>query len=201
MQSSQEISPTGEGVRDQPSELGTDRYRDVSASRRPLPAPEPSASVTSADCGRKQKGYESDTRRAEERQLARGTLRAGGRGVVPGHRRHQAARCSPTGWTAREPTWMRFRPLIVDDEQGELHCSSSDEVDPYGVTWVLARFPAPSRRGSRRGPCSRSRPRLGPTAGAVGPRERPRCDACGLKWIADAVTVAADRVEDAGIAR
>ena len=41
---------------------------------------------------------------------------------------------------------MRFRPLIVDDEQGELHCSSSDEVDPYGVTWVLARFPARSRR-------------------------------------------------------
>ena len=71
------------------------------------------ASVTSADCGRKQKGYESDTRRAEERQLARGTLRAGGRGVVPGHRRHQAACCSPTGWTAREPTWMRFHRLIA----------------------------------------------------------------------------------------
>jgi hypothetical protein len=92
-------------------------------------------------------------------------------------------------------------PVDRDDEQGELHCSSSDEADPYGVTWALARFPAPSRRGSRRGPCSRSRPRLGPTAGAVGPRERPRCDACGLKGIADAVTVAADRVEDAGIAR
>src|SRR5262249_54158889 len=130
----------------QPSELGTDRYRDVSASRRRLPAPEPvAASVISADCGRKQRGYESGTRRAEQRQLARGTLRAGGRGVVPGNRRHQAARCSPTEWTAW-PTWMRFHPLIATMNKASFTCSSSDEVDPYGVTWALAR----SRRLSTR---------------------------------------------------
>ena len=69
-----------------------------------------------------------------------------GRGVVPGHRRHQAACCSPTGWTAREPTWMRFHRLIATMSKASLTCSTSDEVDPDGVTWALARFPARSRR-------------------------------------------------------
>ena len=41
---------------------------------------------------------------------------------------------------------MRFHPLIATMSKASLTCSTSDEVDPDGVTWALARFPARSRR-------------------------------------------------------